>query len=782
MYRYKLEEIASWATPKNGTIAIPALQRGLVWKPRQVELLWDSILRGFPIGSFLLSDYSVKGDKEAHYYLMDGQQRVNAISIGYHTVENPRSILWIDIAPDTIRWNSTRRFWVKASTSSHPWGYQNNDECLVLTAEQKREAIEKFGVLDSICEKEVSLTDVWPSLSKRPIPLYYFLLSPDSPAEVYKRCQENPGHFAYLDKNPVTEKDLDSIKYICDSIYDPNKFYVSCNVIEKSTVESETDEQSSEGHPTSLEVLFTRLNTGGSRITQDDLTYSAIKAYWPEIKDLNDKIAERYMSPSKLVMLAIRFALRTSNPTTIPPSLSIKKIRSLSRDEDAKKVKSLYGTDLESSPLLSLLNKADALLRQDGLPAYIRNSICYNSPEAFLLFLLLVEENNLPSEFIRGLILYLHWFSIRDKQKDIVDGILELSNGLVSVESVQQGISKAIANEWLISLIDPDRFAKSFSIGSRPDWTPWSVDDNSSWIALFDRIYPWDKYVPREMLLYCQRDYMNSRFITYDPARQDLWEDSNRPWDYDHIVPQEWVNGKNNMPYRWYCQKWLNCIGNIGAIPFEINREKSNRIEFDEYKNNADSLLYDARYEAIDRDNLTRDEAHARPFAELTWNRLCLIYKTIYQLIEPAISGLILYPRIKNRQVIFMAVHKMLPDSIIGFVAGDNEHPVEDSPLNWSKMWNSVGVEKDGYFACATWGIGESNEDSVEIGIRKCFSEKSTRLLEQRDNLPESLEGYEKYFDNQWWYFCKEVKVDNTLTAELIADYIQKLLSEIGKN
>lgn len=30
--------------------AIASLQRGAVWGPQQVELLWASILRGFPIG------------------------------------------------------------------------------------------------------------------------------------------------------------------------------------------------------------------------------------------------------------------------------------------------------------------------------------------------------------------------------------------------------------------------------------------------------------------------------------------------------------------------------------------------------------------------------------------------------------------------------------------------------------------------------------------------------------------------------------------------------------
>ncbi|WP_031599584.1 DUF262 domain-containing protein [Ferrovum myxofaciens] len=54
-----LPEIAAWqiAYPpaKVGPIVatLPALQRGAVWKVKQIEELWDSILRRFPIGAFV---------------------------------------------------------------------------------------------------------------------------------------------------------------------------------------------------------------------------------------------------------------------------------------------------------------------------------------------------------------------------------------------------------------------------------------------------------------------------------------------------------------------------------------------------------------------------------------------------------------------------------------------------------------------------------------------------------------------------------------------------------
>lgn len=100
-----LREIAAWQFPQLAhdmpntcppiVAAIPSLQRGAVWKPQQVELLWDSILRGFPIGALVISEVlknqqSCSGkhgsgwatDNISHR-LLDGQQRCNAIALGF---------------------------------------------------------------------------------------------------------------------------------------------------------------------------------------------------------------------------------------------------------------------------------------------------------------------------------------------------------------------------------------------------------------------------------------------------------------------------------------------------------------------------------------------------------------------------------------------------------------------------------------------------------------------------------------------------------------------------
>ena len=75
---YKLTDIKDWY--KNNNKLIPEIQRDLVWSPKQIVMLWDSILRGFPIGSFIILE---KENNELQ--ILDGQQRINAIAQGFGT-------------------------------------------------------------------------------------------------------------------------------------------------------------------------------------------------------------------------------------------------------------------------------------------------------------------------------------------------------------------------------------------------------------------------------------------------------------------------------------------------------------------------------------------------------------------------------------------------------------------------------------------------------------------------------------------------------------------------
>ena len=345
---YSLRQIASW-TSDDSEVLIPALQRGLVWKPRQAELLWDSILRGFPIGSFMLSDI-VNNEGAGKYYLMDGQQRYNAISIGFNTVPDARAVLWIDLIPPSSK-SSTRSFWVKATTMPHPWGFENDDDANRLKTTEKRKAINKFKLKGNIYNDLFSLTETWPFKANLPIPLFCLLEAAEKSYDENTFVNETLSIFNATDfsfrkifNEKFNQSDI-ALIYLRDTLFPTFKnlkdYTITCNYLPKEVMETETKEDSAA--QTTLEVLFTRLNTGGTAISRDDLNYSAIKAYWPTIKDVNDALAEKYMNPAKLVMLAFRLALTSDEDKGFKNEMTIKQIRTAAKKEKEKeKIDTLY--------------------------------------------------------------------------------------------------------------------------------------------------------------------------------------------------------------------------------------------------------------------------------------------------------------------------------------------------------------------------------------------------------------------------------------------------------
>ena len=185
-----LREIAAWqfkylAESKPEIIAgIPSLQRGAVWNAGQVELLWDSILRGFPVGALVvcprLASQGTHCGKHGHgwppeaitHHLLDGQQRCNAIALGFVNAliasatdgKPPPATLWIDLAPELPK-GSTRQFLLRMLTTAHPWGYTAHDAANFLGVAAIREAVGQYA-----SGKRPDVTASWPYASRAAIP------------------------------------------------------------------------------------------------------------------------------------------------------------------------------------------------------------------------------------------------------------------------------------------------------------------------------------------------------------------------------------------------------------------------------------------------------------------------------------------------------------------------------------------------------------------------------------------------------------------------------------
>ena len=96
---------------QNGNIAIPEIQRDVVWKPEQVKGLFDSINREYPCGSLILWEPREKDERLIKsiirperlqqfnkqlpkYFLLDGQQRVTALASAMLNREELKNILF----------------------------------------------------------------------------------------------------------------------------------------------------------------------------------------------------------------------------------------------------------------------------------------------------------------------------------------------------------------------------------------------------------------------------------------------------------------------------------------------------------------------------------------------------------------------------------------------------------------------------------------------------------------------------------------------------------------
>ena len=121
-------------------IMLPFLQRDAIWSEGRICALWDSILRGYPLPSFVI----VRGKGESRYFgtpdgtrgqsliqnntyfeVLDGQQRLDAISavIGFDPNCSARR-LWIDLAPNQEIHPFGYKYWIHSCTKIFPFGFR----------------------------------------------------------------------------------------------------------------------------------------------------------------------------------------------------------------------------------------------------------------------------------------------------------------------------------------------------------------------------------------------------------------------------------------------------------------------------------------------------------------------------------------------------------------------------------------------------------------------------------------------------------------------------------
>lgn len=128
----------------NRRYVLPAIQREFVWQPEQICTLFDSLLRGYPIGSFLFWSMTPEQTRQFKFYefltdyherdqpyasvargldgrdvtaVLDGQQRLTALNIGLHgRFADKAKRKWAS-NPDAYPW---RRLYLDLSRDADP--------------------------------------------------------------------------------------------------------------------------------------------------------------------------------------------------------------------------------------------------------------------------------------------------------------------------------------------------------------------------------------------------------------------------------------------------------------------------------------------------------------------------------------------------------------------------------------------------------------------------------------------------------------------------------------
>jgi hypothetical protein len=425
---YLIPDIGKWQLAANeNEVSLPALQRGFVWDAGRIESLWDSLLRGFPIGSFLLAS-----NRLGKYQLLDGQQRSTAIAIGmYNPWLNPEAhfwriqgcpVLWLDINSES------REHRFKIVSHAHPWGYDKQSERLNAT-ERKRayEAIFQPLIDKGFSKKyyQLDLNKCWPWVASAPFPFSFFfeddvILSDPTGAKeaMFNKCRTRLTHISGFagrkgagDYRKAMDffwaKDNIASSQFLEHVCRLERSAVPAIVINEGALSStglttnwgdDTPVESTE-EKEGLELIFERINSGGVVLGPEELVYSIFKSLLPAASEIEKKCD--YIKPAKVMNYAVRLVMASNrrSSSVFPKRVKIREFKEwLEKDDNQNEVAQLIGNlNKDDSPFRLARNimtgEPDA--RQSWqLSFYQTSAIANESADPFFLLLFRLRKGD----------------------------------------------------------------------------------------------------------------------------------------------------------------------------------------------------------------------------------------------------------------------------------------------------------------------------------------------------------------------------------------------------
>lgn len=297
----------------NNKYILPSIQREFVWKPKQIEDLFDSLMQGYPIGTFLFWEIDKKNIGEFDFYkfinnyherdckhneridlkghtdgitaILDGQQRLTSIYIGL---------------------KGTFAYKLKYKRNNNDNAYPARKLYLNLLAEAKDD------------DKKFDFRFLIPSDVKNDGNNYWFevgeILDMETISSVSRYVSEN----IYRSKNGFTYTD-DQASFAMDTLPALWNIIKSEEAINYYLAKSDKLDK--------VLDIFVRVNSGGTKLSYSDLLLSISSAQWETdargeitklVDDVNNignkfKISKDFIMRSMLVLTDLPVAFKVEN-------------------------------------------------------------------------------------------------------------------------------------------------------------------------------------------------------------------------------------------------------------------------------------------------------------------------------------------------------------------------------------------------------------------------------------------------------------------------------------
>lgn len=318
--------IQAGSTAAPATLLIPDLQRPYVWKPNEIIVLVDSLLRGWPFGSLLVWNYGQDQTravemphrrfwKEIDRTLGDGGTDVSAATLPVTTpfrmvLDGQQRVQSLLLAVGGDDWGIklTDRQWSEALTNSSPRGRKggkpawtrgqlclNVKRYLAASASESPRQVDYVPLLEWVDTLAAHGSSVrGPSASKSALPKIS-----DEPNE-YVRLSRLWSMTSLSRQSERIEQlkvllpgcEVEDWLRLCDFV--TRLEAVKNTEVALLVVQEKPNDLTEDQYQDAIVNIFSRLNTQGRALSQEDITFAWIKAAWPKSHAVHGQVREEF--------------------------------------------------------------------------------------------------------------------------------------------------------------------------------------------------------------------------------------------------------------------------------------------------------------------------------------------------------------------------------------------------------------------------------------------------------------------------------------------------------